>query len=159
MDLVAQSIGTLITKDKVEVLQVELLKMPQAEIKTIHTFLPNIYERTIEIPKNTVLTGAEHKTPYKVRLDKGTIAVTTSEGVKILTAPFAFDAPAGEQRVGLVFDEVVIWTDIYENPDNGTDIDVIENRLYVIPDCGLGENRVKQLANEEVQGELSWQDG
>jgi hypothetical protein len=158
MDLVAQ-FGTLITKDKVEALQIELLKMPQADIKTIHTFLPSVYERTIEIPKNTVLTGAEHKCAYKVRLDKGTIAVTTGEGVKILTAPFAFDAPAGEQRVGLVFDEDVIWTDIYENPDNGTDIDVIEDRLYVIPDCGLGENRTKQLANEEVQGALSWQDG
>lgn len=159
MDLVAQSIGTLITNDKVEALQIELLKMPQADIKTIHTFLPNVYERTIEIPKNTVLTGAEHKTPYKVRLDKGTIAVTTNDGVKILTAPFEFDAPAGEQRVGLVFDEDVIWTDIYDNPDNGTDIDVIEDRLYIIPECGLGANRVKQLDNVEVQGELLWQDG
>jgi len=159
MDLTAQSINTLITKDKVEALQAELLKMPQADIKTIHTFLPNVYERTIEIPKNTVLTGAEHKCAYKVRLDKGTIAVTTGEGVKILTAPFSFDAPAGEQRVGLVFDEDVIWTDIYENPDNGTDIDVIEDRLYVIPDCGLGENRAKQLAKEDIRGELLWQDG
>ena len=141
MDLVAQ-FGTLIPKDKVEALQIELLKMPQADIKTIHTFLPNVYERTIRIPAWTVLTGAAHKTAYKIRLDKGTIAVNTDDGVKVLTAPYEFDAPAGVQRVGRVFEDEVVWTDIYDNPDNCTDIAILEDRLYEIPDCGLGENRV-----------------
>jgi len=84
-----------ITPAKVRVLQDELLKLPQADIVTKHTFFDGVYERTITIPPWTVLTGAAHKTPYKVRLDKGTIAVNTDDGVKVLTAPCAFDAPAG----------------------------------------------------------------
>lgn len=130
-----------VTKDKIVRLQDELLKMEQADIVTIHKFLPEVYERTIIVPPRCVLTGAAHKTPYKVRLEKGTIAVNIGSKVKILTAPFEFDACAGEQRVGNVFDEEVIWTDIYANPDNCTDIEILENRLYVVPECGLGSSR------------------
>jgi hypothetical protein len=62
-----------------------------------------------------------------------------------------FDASAGEQRVGRVFDEEVVWVDIYDNFDNCVDISVLEDRLYVVPKCGLGENRVKQLANAKKE--------
>ena len=125
----------------VQRLQDELLKLPQAAIKTAHTFKPGVYERTITIPPWTVLTGAEHKTPYRVRLDKGTIAVNTDAGIVTLTAPCEFDAPAGVQRVGRVFEAEVIWTDIYANPDDCQDLATLEARLYCIPACGLGENR------------------
>jgi hypothetical protein len=137
-----------VTPDKILRLQNELLSMDQADIVTTHTFLPNVYERTITIPPWTVLTGAAHKTPYKIRLEKGTIAVNVGEEVKILTAPCELDACAGEQRVGRVFDDEVVWTDIYENSDNCKDILALEDRLYVVPDCGLGENRVNlQITN------------
>jgi hypothetical protein len=139
-----------VTKEKIVALQDVLLEMPQADIVTTHTFKPSVYERKITVPKWAVLTGAAHKTPYKVRLEKGTIAVNVGLEVKVLTAPCEFDACAGEQRVGRVFDEEVIWVDIYENPDNCNDISVLEDRLYVVPACGLGENRVKQLINAKA---------
>ena len=121
-----------------------LLKMPQANIKTVHAFKPGIYERTITIPPWTVLTGAEHKTPYMVRLEKGSIAVNTDDGVRMLHAPCEFQAPAGVKRVGRVFEDEVIWTDVYPNDDNCKDIAEIEARLYVVPAIGLGENRMNQ---------------
>jgi hypothetical protein len=130
-----------VTPDKVVALQNELLKMPQANIVTEHIFTPNKYERKITIPAWTVLTGAEHKTPYRVRLEKGTIAVNTDDGVKVLTAPCEFDASAGMQRAGRVFEDEVVWVDIYDNPDNCTDLAVLENRLYVVPNCGLADSR------------------
>jgi SET domain len=133
---------TLPFAQKIEALQENLLQMPQADIVTTHTFKPNVYERAIRIPAWTVLTGAEHKTDYKIRLEKGTIAVNVGDEVKIMTAPCEFDAKAGAQRVGRVFDEEVIWVDIYDNPDNCKDIAVLEERLYAVPACGLGENRV-----------------
>jgi hypothetical protein len=55
--------------------------------------------------------------------------------------------------LGRVFEDEVVWTDIYKNPDNCRNIEELENRLYVVPDIGLGDNR--QLR----KGELSWQDG
>lgn len=126
----------------VERLENALLQMPQADIVTRHAFYPGRYERTIIIPPWTVLTGAEHRTPYRVRIEKGCIAVNTDDGIKVLSAPVEFQAPAGVKRVGRVFEDEVIWVDIYDNPDDCTDIPTLEERLYVIPDCGLGENRV-----------------
>ena len=127
--------------EKVKALQNELLKMPQADIVTTHTFLPGVYERAVKIPAWTVLTGAEHKTSYRVRLEKGTIAVNTDDGVKVLTAPCEFESKAGMQRAGRVYDEEVVWVDVYDNPDNCTDLAVLEDRLYVAPECGLADSR------------------
>jgi len=130
---------------KINVLQAALLEMPQADIVTTHTFKPGIYERAIRIPAWTVLTGAEHKTDYKIRLEQGTIAVNVGEEVKVMTAPCEFEAKAGAQRVGRVFEKEVVWVDVYDNPDDCRDIKVLEERLYVVPVCGLGENRVALL--------------
>jgi hypothetical protein len=140
-----------VTKEKIVALQDVLLEMPQADIVTTHTFKPQVYERMITVPKWTVLTGAAHKTPYKVRLEKGTIAVNVGTEVKILTGPYEFDACAGEQRVGRVFDEEVVWVDIYDNFDNCADISVLEDRLYVVPECGLLDNRQKLIAAKQKQ--------
>jgi len=129
--------------DKVVALQNELLKMPQAEIVTEHTFTPGVYERKITIPPWTVLTGAEHKSAYRVRLEKGTIAVNTDDGVKVLTGPCEFPASAGMQRAGRVFDDEVVWVDVYDNPDDCADIAVLEDRLYVVPEYGLGDSRTE----------------
>ena len=133
--------------------QDRLLEMPQADIVTTHKFLPGIYERTITIPPWTVLTGAEHKTAYRVRLEKGVIAVNTDTGMKVLIAPCEFDVDAGFQRAGRVYEEEVVWTDIYQNPDNCRNIDELERRLYVVPECGLGDSRRAKI------GELACQDG
>jgi hypothetical protein len=128
----------------VKKLESELLKMPQAKIVTEHKFLPNIYERKITIPPWTVLTGAEHKTPYRVRLEKGTIAVNTDDGIKVLTGPCEFSAKAGMQRAGRVFEDEVVWVDVYENPDNCTNLAELEKRFYVVPECGLADSRTEE---------------
>lgn len=139
-------------REKIELLQEELLKRPQADVQYLHSFEPGKYIRTMIAPPNTVIVGAEHKTPYKVRLEKGTIAVNIGDEIHTLTAPLEMDVPAGAKRVGHVLDEEVVWVDIYDNPDDCQDIPTIEARLYVIPECGLMSNRIpKQL--EEVKSD------
>lgn len=142
-------------QSQIENLQDELLKMPQADIVTENIFLDGIYERKITIPPWTVLTGAEHKTDYKIRLEKGTIAVNIGDKVQIMTAPMEFEAKAGAQRVGRVFEEEVVWVDVYENPDNCQDLTILEERLYLVPECGLGENRVAlEISNAQTDYKL-----
>ena len=142
-------------KTQIQNLQEELLKMPQASIVTEHIFYPGFYERKITIPPWTVLTGAEHKTNYKIRLEKGIIAVNIEDKVQVMTAPIEFEAKAGAQRVGRVFEEEVVWIDVYENPDNCQNIDILEKRFYVVPECGLGENRVAlQITNAQADYKL-----
>jgi hypothetical protein len=135
---------------KIDVLQDELLKMPQADIKTIHSFEDGKYFRKMVAPPNTVIVGAEHKSPYKVRLEKGTIAVNIGNEIRTLTAPMEFDAPAGARRVGLVGEDELVWVDIYDNADGCTDIDELEERLYVIPECGMLDKRLA-LANNTAR--------
>jgi len=156
--------GTAVTtaeamREKVVALQDALLEMPQADIVTTHTFLPGVYERKITVPPWTVLTGAAHKTGYRVRLEKGTIAVNRDTEVVVLTAPCEFDAKAGEQRAGRVFEDEVVWVDVYDNPDDCQDIPTLEDRLYVVPECGLGDTRKQLALTNEIEGEVLWLDG
>ena len=137
--------------DAVQRLENALLTMPQADIRTEHVFRPGVYERRMIAPPWTVLTGAEHKTDYTVRLEKGTIAVNTEDGMKLFNAPIEFLAKAGIKRAGRVFDAEVVWVDVYDNPDDCTDIPTLEDRLYVVPECGLGENRVAALIERDRQ--------
>jgi hypothetical protein len=139
-------------REKVEKLQEQLLQLPQADVKFLHDFEDGKYIRTMIAPPWSVIVGAEHKTPYKVILKKGTIAVNIGDEIKTLTAPMEFDAPAGIKRVGRVFDEELIWVDIYENPDNCQDLETIEDRLYVIPECGLLNHRL-ELENKQKNTE------
>lgn len=148
-----------VMRQKVVALQDELLQMPQADIVTTHTFLPGVYERKITVPPWTVLTGAAHKTGYRVRLEKGKIAVNIDTDVVVLTAPCEFDAKAGEQRAGRVFEDEVVWVDVYENPDDCQDIETLEDRLYVVPECGLGDTRKQLALKNEIEGEVLWLDG
>lgn len=144
---------TVPLREKVERLQDALLQMPQADVKFLHDFEPGKYIRTMIAPPWSVIVGAEHKTPYKVILKKGTIAVNIDDEIKTLTAPMEFDAPAGIKRVGRVFDEELIWIDIYENLDDCTDIATIEDRLYIIPECGLMSNRILEHKTEQKDTE------
>lgn len=134
---------TVVARKSVEALQAGLLKLPQSAIVTEHIFKPGAYERKITIPPWTVLTGAEHKTDYRVRLEAGKIAVNTDDGVKVLTAPLEFDAKAGMQRAGRVFEDEVVWVDVYPNLDDCVDLPTLEQRLYVVPDCGLADSRTE----------------
>lgn len=144
---------------KVEALQKELLKLPQANIVTEHIFKPGIYERKITIPPWTVLTGAEHKTDYRVRLERGKIAVNTDDGVKILTGFIEFNAKAGMQRAGRVFEDEVVWVDIYDNPDDCVDMSIIEERLYAVPECGLADSRTFEQRARVDYGAFLYQIG
>jgi hypothetical protein len=42
-----------------------------------------------------------------------------------------------------VFDDEVIWVDIYDNLDDCTDVATLEDRLYVVPEWGLGDSRTE----------------
>jgi hypothetical protein len=140
-ELAVPDLSAITTCADVERLEQALLQMPQADIVTVHSFPPGKYERKIIIPPRCVLTGAAHKTDYTVRVEAGTISVNTEGGIKTFTAPAEFQAKAGIKRAGAVHAEEVVWVDIYDNPDDCLDIAALEERLYVVPECGLGETR------------------
>lgn len=128
----------------VQAFENELLKLPQIDLCTEHIFNDGEYIRRITIPPNTALTGAAHKTGYHVRLVSGRIIVTTDNGVREFIAPCEFDAPAGTKRAGYTEDEGAVWEDVYHNPDNCTDLAVLEDRLYIVPEVGMQATRTEE---------------
>lgn len=130
--------------DSVVALENTLLTLPQVDLNTEHIFEDTKYIRRITVPPYTVLTGAEHKTDYTVRLLSGRIIVTTDRGTKEFFAPCEFHAPAGTRRAGYTLEEGAVWEDIYYNEDNCTDLSVIEDRLYVVPEIGMQATRTEE---------------
>lgn len=130
--------------DSVVALENALLALPQIDLSTEHRFEDGKYIRRITVPPYTALTGAEHKTGYIVRLLSGRIIVTTDKGVKELFAPCEFYAHAGIKRAGYTMEEGAVWEDVYDNDDNCTDLAIIEERLYVVPDIGMQATRTEE---------------
>ncbi|AFV51097.1 tail fiber adhesin [Vibrio phage VPMS1] len=65
-----------------------------------HFFSDGLYARKLNIPADTVLVGHAHLQGQINFLMKGTIRVTTDEGVKTLTAPQIVVSAAGTKRAG-----------------------------------------------------------
>jgi len=73
--------------DKVEALQTAVSKMPQYEPITTHTFHGGMYCRQVWRPAGCLIVGKVHKKEHFYMVVFGTVAVTTDEGVKLITGP------------------------------------------------------------------------
>jgi hypothetical protein len=66
-----------------------------------------------------------------------------------MSAPCGIDVgEIGIQRALHTFEEEVIWTDIYPNPDNCRDIEELERRLIVTPEIGLSTTSLTASVSE-----------
>ena len=117
-------------RKKILELEAAMFAMPEAhiEIKTTHHFAPGVYMREIFIPKGTCLTGKIHRTEHLNILSQGELSVWTEDGMKRLKASTVIKSQPGIKRVGFAHEDSV-WITVHHNPDDGTDVDLIEERL------------------------------
>jgi hypothetical protein len=106
-------------------LEEAMLKMQQAEIETINHFADGVYCREMRAPKGSIIVGKMHKFQHINIISKGSIAVATQFGAKIITAPATIISEPGIKRVGLVLEDVV-WTTIHPNPTDENDLEKLE---------------------------------
>lgn len=111
---------------RVEALESQIEKLPQAECPVRHLFAPGIYAREMTIPAGVVLTGAVHRTEHLNIVSKGRITVSTDDGMKEVCAPFTFVSKPGTKRVGYAHEETV-WTTIHATTT--TDLDALVEEL------------------------------
>lgn len=104
-------VATLSDRNKVLLLEIEMLKHEQIAIPVRHYFSPGVYAREITIPKGTLLTGRVHKFSQLNILSSGTISVLTDNGMQEVTAPFTVVSPPGTKRVAYAHTECT-WTTI-----------------------------------------------
>ena len=84
--------------DKVEALQTELLKLPQYEPITKHTFHGGMYCREVFREAGILIVGKVHKKEHFYFVAGGTVAITTDEGVQFVTGPHLLCSKPGTKR-------------------------------------------------------------
>lgn len=115
-------------RDKVALLESEMLKREQVVIPVKHFFSPGVYAREITIPADTVLTGRIHKYEQLNILSGGEMSVLTDDGMKRVSAPFTVVSPPGTKRIAYAHTECT-WTTILATEEK--DPDAIEATFTV----------------------------
>jgi len=85
-------------------------QLPQVEMPTLHWLLEGMYARQILIPEGTIIVGRYHKKPHFFMVLKGSIGVTTEDGIKALRAGNMLMCPPGARRVGIAYEDTIVVT-------------------------------------------------
>jgi hypothetical protein len=124
-----KELTTLSVREKVELIEGELLKLPQASMPVSHFFTDGLYIRSFTIPKGVMLTSKYHKKGQFEIMFSGKLSVVTEKGIINLIAPFFGQSSPGLKRLGYAHEDVT-WIDIHANPGNEKDIVKLEQELY-----------------------------
>ena len=85
-------------RQRVENLQREISKLPQYEPKTTHTFHAGMYCREVWRPAGVLVVGKVHKKEHFYLIVSGTVAITTDDGVQLVTGPQLLCSTPGTKR-------------------------------------------------------------
>lgn len=85
-------------RQRVENLQREISKLPQYEPKTTHTFHAKMYCREVWRPAGVLVVGKVHKKEHFYLIVSGTVAITTDDGVQLVTGPHLLCSTPGTKR-------------------------------------------------------------
>jgi hypothetical protein len=85
-------------RQRVENLQCEISKLPQYEPKTTHTFHAGMYCREVWRPAGVLVVGKVHKKEHFYLIVSGTVAITTDDGVQLVTGPHLLCSTPGTKR-------------------------------------------------------------
>lgn len=85
-------------RGRVEALQVELSKLPQYEPTTHHYFHGGMYCREVFREAGVLVVGKVHKKEHFYLIVSGTVAITTDDGVQLITGPKLLMSKPGTKR-------------------------------------------------------------
>ena len=142
------------TREQIDRLQNEMVKMPQAQLETEHYFSEGMYCRRVFRPAGTLIVGKVHKKPHLFLCAAGEIIAWTENGLKRLKAGDVVESQPGTKRVTLAVTDAVGIT--IHRTDNTT-LDEIEAELIEFDGTALfdSSNNLKlESAIKALQGEL-----
>ena len=97
-----------------------------------HLFVKGLYVREIVNPAGSWLLTKIHKTQHVFTVIEGEISVVTDSGLVRIKAPYIGVTEPGTQRAIYAHSHTKFVT-YHPNPDNETDINVLEERLIAKP--------------------------
>jgi len=112
---------------KLDELEAQFLGLPQVECPVVHHFGPGIYIREVTLPAGAVAIGHHQKHPHTNIMLTGSVVMPDGQGGnKVLKAPLIFTGQPG-RKIGYVV-ALTIWQNVYPNPDDEHEIEVLEGR-------------------------------
>jgi quercetin dioxygenase-like cupin family protein len=137
-------IANVPTKEQIERLQAEMVRMPQIELETDHFFSPGMYCRRVYRPAGTLIVGKIHKKPHFFLCARGEIIAWTETGMRKLQAGDVVECQPGTKRVTLATQDSIGIT-IHKTDE--TDLDKIEVDLVEPDSAALFDsgNRLKSI--------------
>jgi hypothetical protein len=138
------------TREQIDRLQAEIVKMPQATLDTHHYFANGMYAREVHRPAGTLIVGKIHKHEHLFIVTKGQIIVWTENGMVRMTAPYVHVSKPGTKRVTLA--EVDSSAMTVHRTDN-TDLEEIEDEIIEAEENAMfdSNNILKSLKLGEQQ--------
>lgn len=121
------------SRQSVERIEAYLHQFPQIDVKTEHKFAPGVYIRQITFPAGVIATGAACKHDHLSVMVCGHMHVLADGAVRDLSGYHEWIAKAGIKRVGISIEETV-WFTVHPNPDDETDLNVLEARYFEQPE-------------------------
>lgn len=147
-------IGDTPTREQIDRLQTEMVKMPQVELQTEHYFVPGMYCRRVYRPAGTLIVGKVHKHPHFFLCAKGEIIAWTENGMKKLQAGDVVECNPGTKRVTLATQDSIGVT-IHKTEE--TELDKIELELVEPDETSMFDsgNKLKNIIDEmkKLEGE------
>lgn len=122
------------------------------ELPLKHTFTDGVYVREIFIPKGLIVVGKIHRHEHLNFISRGEVTVVTEhEGVERLIGPCTIISKAGTKRV-LYTHEDTVWTTVHANPENITDLSVLEGGIITktYAEIGMLDPVVEHLKLKEA---------
>lgn len=99
---------------------------------TTHHFIPGMYARRLDVPKDGVIVGKMHASHNFFLLAKGEMTVSTDSGMRRIKAPFLAATKPGDKRVAYAHEDCVTFN-FHVNPDDEQDMVLLEQR-FILPE-------------------------
>ena len=114
------------TEEKVQILEKEMLKMPQAACPVKHIFGPSIYIRQVTIEADVFSIGHYQNEEHLNIMLAGRVTMVNEDGSHTeLTAPQTFTSKPG-RKIGYIHEQMV-WQNVYSTDE--TNIEKLEERF------------------------------
>ena len=143
------------SREQIDRLQAEMVKMPQADLQTEHYFSESgMYCRKVFRPAGTLIVGKVHKHHHLFLCAMGEIIAWTETGMKRLQAGDVVESKPGTKRVTLAVTDAIGVT---VHRTDKTDLDEIEAELVEPDNTALFDSsNLLKIAGEikALQGEL-----
>lgn len=120
--------GTVSNPDFLVPVSTAVGEIEQAPCPVEHFFGPGVYIRQVTMFAGTFAIGHLQRAPHLNVILCGKVVMFGQDGGpnKVAEGPATFMGTAG-RKCGVVL-ETVIWQNVYQNPDNERDIEVLEER-------------------------------